>query len=456
MRPTAGAARTASRSGRVCGAAPRRRARAPIRARRRRGRSPRPWPARRRRAPSARRPRRRRRRRCRPRSAAAARRARPGRAPARRPGTPARAGVGQRRLGAPEREHAPPAAASSARRSTSAGSAPAKRSGAPSTRRSSPRSSALQRRREENGTWPTTRRGVGAGQPGVVDRLRVVLRDGRAGRVARERARQRRLRPRRRPAPAPTTPQRRLGQRAGLVGADDVHRGQRLDRVELLGEHAALGDLERRHRRGEADQQDQALGDEVDDPGGQRPARARAGAVDASEDGDASPTTSGIESASSQSSSRSLPARAASAGGGRPARWRSTAPRGSPDRPPSTSKSAAPSTANEPDHTGSPGPRAAGSDSPVRLASSRASPSADTTRPVGHDLIAGREAHQIARHQPVDRDRRSAPSRTTTARAQPARRAGRARAWTGSPGRSRSRCSRPGSRGRARPSRSRR
>ena len=47
--------------------------------------------------------------------------------------------------------------------------------------------------------------------------------------------------------------QRRLGQRAGLVGAHDVHRRQRLDRVELLREHAALGDLERRDRRGQAD-----------------------------------------------------------------------------------------------------------------------------------------------------------------------------------------------------------
>ena len=41
----------------------------------------------------------------------------------------------------------------------------------------------------------------------------------------------------------------------------------------------------------------------------------------------------------------------------------------------------APSTANEPDHTCSPRPRTAGSDSPVRLASSRVSPSADTTVP---------------------------------------------------------------------------
>ena len=75
------------------------------------------------------------------------------------------------------------------------------------------------------------------------------------------------------------------------------------------------------------------------------------------------------------------PARAGSAGGGTRARSRSTGPRGSPAPTAVASNSAAPSTANEPDHTGSPGPRTMGSDSPVRLASSSASPSADTTVP---------------------------------------------------------------------------
>ena len=80
------------------------------------------------------------------------------------------------------------------------------------------------------------------------------------------------------------------------------------------------------------------------------------------------------------------------------------------------SNSAAPSTANEPDQTGSPGPRTTGSDSPVRLASSSASPSAAHHRPVGDHLVAGRQPHEIADHHLVDRHaggRR--PSRTTTA-----------------------------------------
>jgi hypothetical protein len=74
-------------------------------------------------------------------------------------------------------------------------------------------------------------------------------------------------------------PQRGLGQRAGLVGQHDVDRGQRLDRVELLGQHAPLGHLEGRDRGGEADQEDQALGDEVDEPGGQRLHARRRGVV---------------------------------------------------------------------------------------------------------------------------------------------------------------------------------
>ena len=45
------------------------------------------------------------------------------------------------------------------------------------------------------------------------------------------------------------------------------------------------------------------------------------------------------------------------------------------------SNSAVPSTANDPDHTGSPAPRSTSSDSPVRLASSSDSPSAETTVP---------------------------------------------------------------------------
>ncbi len=94
-----------------------------------------------------------------------------------------------------------------------------------------------------------------------------------------------------------------------------------------------------------------------------------------------SPAISGTESASSQSRSRSL-ARSSGERGWRKARAVAVNRAARLSGPTAVaSKSAAPSTANEPDHTGSPGPRTAGSDSPVRLASSRASPSADTTVP---------------------------------------------------------------------------
>ena len=56
-----------------------------------------------------------------------------------------------------------------------------------------------------------------------------------------------------------------LRQRPGLVEAERVDRGERLDRVQLLGERPAPRDAERGGRVGEAGQQDQALGDERDD-----------------------------------------------------------------------------------------------------------------------------------------------------------------------------------------------
>ena len=62
-------------------------------------------------------------------------------------------------------------------------------------------------------------------------------------------------------------PQRRLGQRAGLVDAQRVDGGERLDRVELLRERAAPRHAHRRRRVGEADEQHQPLGNERHDPG---------------------------------------------------------------------------------------------------------------------------------------------------------------------------------------------
>ena len=69
------------------------------------------------------------------------------------------------------------------------------------------------------------------------------------------------------------------------------------------------------------------------------------------------------------------------------------------------SKSASPSTANEPDHTGSPGPRTTGSDSPVRLASSRVEPVRADHGAVGHDLVAGAQPHEVADHDVAQRHR---------------------------------------------------
>jgi hypothetical protein len=61
--------------------------------------------------------------------------------------------------------------------------------------------------------------------------------------------------------------QRRQRQRAGLVDADRVHRGQRLDRVQLLGEHAAPRHAHGRRRVGEADEHDEPLGHQAHDTG---------------------------------------------------------------------------------------------------------------------------------------------------------------------------------------------
>ena len=61
-----------------------------------------------------------------------------------------------------------------------------------------------------------------------------------------------------------------LGERARLVRAHHIHRRERLDRVQLLREHAAPRDLVRGHGGGEVDQQDQPLRHEADDTRGYR------------------------------------------------------------------------------------------------------------------------------------------------------------------------------------------
>ncbi len=58
-----------------------------------------------------------------------------------------------------------------------------------------------------------------------------------------------------------------LGERAGLVDADRVHGSQRLDRVELLGQHAAARHAHGRGGVGQADEHHQALRDQAHDSG---------------------------------------------------------------------------------------------------------------------------------------------------------------------------------------------
>jgi len=65
----------------------------------------------------------------------------------------------------------------------------------------------------------------------------------------------------------PDDPQSGLCQGARLVEADDVDRGQRFDRVQLLGQRAVPRHPHRRDRVSDAREQDQAFRDERDDGG---------------------------------------------------------------------------------------------------------------------------------------------------------------------------------------------
>ncbi len=102
-------------------------------------------------------------------------------------------------------------------------------------------------------------------QPCVVDGVERQVPRGRTGREARQLVRERR-------AVGPRGRHERdharlgLGERARLVRAHDIDRRERLDRVQLLREHAALRDLVRRDGGGEVDQQDQPLRHEADEP----------------------------------------------------------------------------------------------------------------------------------------------------------------------------------------------
>ncbi len=173
-----------------------------------------------------------------------------------------RAGGRQRGVADGERQHAPAGLGLRAGRAPAGGrpgrSAPAR----PSTYVRPPIDRPLQRRRDEKGTLSRT----GSGVPGYGrrDRLERRVAARRAGGVAAEQHRELAL------VGAVGgdqlhDPEAVLGEGAGLVDADRVHRRQRLDRVELLAERAAAGHPQRRDRVGDPGQQHQPLGDDRDD-----------------------------------------------------------------------------------------------------------------------------------------------------------------------------------------------
>ena len=157
----------------------------------------------------------------------------------------------ERRAGGGERQH-PPAgggalgrARGGARRRRRSRAAPPERR-ARADRRPAPARSIAVATRTGPGPSAPARRAVAAELRGVHGLERRVPRRG-AGREAPERPRELVL-----PHPFGRyqlhDPQRRLGQRPGLVRAQDRHRSERLDRVELLREHAAPRHFRRRHR----------------------------------------------------------------------------------------------------------------------------------------------------------------------------------------------------------------
>ena len=122
-----------------------------------------------------------------------------------------------------------------------------------------------------------------------------------------------------------------------------------------------------------------------------------------------------MESATSHSRSRSL-ARSSGERGWRKARAVAVSRSARLSEPTAVaSSSALPSTTNEPDHARSPAPRTASSDSPVRLDSSSASPSAAVRVPSATTWSpADRRTRSPATTWSTG-TRRSAPSLTTTA-----------------------------------------
>ena len=272
-----------------------------------------------------------------------------------------------------------PALASCSARAFSDSSALANRSGAPRNRRVPSRSSALQRRRAENGTWPFTVTRATSASPASLIASSVRFLEGELAAKA-------------------ASSEARVASSVSSADTRATTRGVGSVSVPVLSVHTTSTDASDstafsccastpRLAILNADTAAVRLMSRIS-PSGTRltspavmawmraslpPTRASTEAV--------SPIASGTAAATIHSKSRSF-ARSRGERGCRNARAVAVSRAARLSSPTAVaSNSAAPSTANEPDHTASPAPRTTGSDSPVRLASSSASPSADTTVP---------------------------------------------------------------------------
>ena len=379
--------------------------------------------------------------------------------PARRRGTANHSGrgLGQRRVGAPEREHAAPGGRLLAR--------PLKRPGrrrrrararpAPGARRRSRgRSSAGATR---TGPAPTTPAAVWVHQPGIGDGLQ--------RRVARRRAEQ----PTSESAIASvcsSTPSQEPTRRPSNVGSVSVPvlsvqttftDARDSTAFNCCARTPRWATFERRDRRREADQEDQPLGNEVHDTGGQQlhtlrcGVDARGGEVVEDGEGDRRERDRSRDEVEEQTVGRLLERRAR---GCRKARavavdFASAAIRA--DRRRLDERGAPCRRRTSPTSTRSPRPAYDGLGFAGQVGLVHGEPVRPHDRPVGNHLVARRQAHEITGHHLIDRHP-SIDAATDDHRLRRDQRASRSSArlerisWNEP-----SRCPRSGSRGRARP-----
>ena len=252
----------------------------------------------------------------------------------------------------------------------------------------------------------------------------------------------------------PDQPQRRLGERAGLVGTEDIDRGQRLDRVELLASTPRWAILNADTAAVTLISKIRPSGTRLTIPAVTTCTRALADSARARAN-QPSPTASGTRARSTTAAADRLRAPAASAGDETPAPSRSAAPPGSPadrcrleQRCPLHHERARP-------HRLSRTP-----DDRLRLARQiclvQREPVSRHYRPVRDDLVARRQPHLCLITTSSTGTGGQLHPAPPSPRERPAPPAGRALAWSESPGTSRSRCSTPGSRETRHPATSRR